>query len=283
MTTRWKIAAVLLLFLFVTTGIFARGSYEFSSEGFTEIPNLERFDGVVNTTAADVVVRVGDEYRVRAQGDPDILEQFEFEVRGGELRIRRPWRPWWFLEFRGERDVFVEISMPVLQSVTLTGSGDLRVEGEIHADDLSLRTTGSGSIDAHGQASSLEITMTGSGDTMFTGECHEADVRLSGSADLIIELEAEVIEARITGSGDIDMEGSAGRIELDLTGPGEFRGERFMAQIADVRITGSGEAFLAVEQHLTSRLTGSGDVILVNGDPTIESSRTGVGRVVVRK
>ena len=283
MRSTWKLAAALVVVLATATTTFAGGRSEIDRGGFVDIPGLRGFDGVANTTAADVVVRLGDQYSVRASGDAEILEQYEFDVRNGDLRIRRPWRPWRWFGFVREGRVRIEVTMPEIDSITLTGAGDLVVDGRIESHDLSLRTTGAGSIDVRANVSRLDISITGTGDIEFSGSCDDAEFTLTGPGDLIATLDAGMIRGRVTGAGDVRIEGSADRLDLTLTGPGDFDGDAFAVRVADVTVTGAGSAFLSVEQTLEARLTGPGDVVLTGGDPAIDSRTTGVGRVVAQR
>lgn len=270
------------MLLVAVSAAFARGHYEYDRDGFVEIPGLRGFSGVTNTTGADVVVTLGGEYSVRARAESDVLDRLEFDVRDDELRIRQPWRPWSVFTLARDRDARIEVTMPDLESVRLTGGGDLVVEGAIDARSLTLRTTGAGSIEAYGNAGRLDISATGGGDITFDGECESATFLLTGLANLFTDLRANSIDARITGSGDIEISGSANRLDLVLTGPGDFGGNMFDVQTASITITGSGNAFLAVERSLEARLTGAGDVVLTDGDPAVDARTTGMGRVVGR-
>jgi putative autotransporter adhesin-like protein len=280
MTRIGKIQLLATLMLAAAVVVCAGGARQTDGDGFQQIPGIREFDGIVNTTRADVIIRVEQGFSVRARGDSRVLEQYRFDVQGGRLRIRNPWRPWYILSAGRDHAVLVEVTMPRLSSLRLTGSGDARVEGTIHADTLTFRTTGSGGISANGHADVLEITITGSGDTEFAGSCDEADIDLAGSGELRLALEARAVEARISGSGDVGVRGSAGDIRLQLVSSGEFRGENFTATTANVTITGSGDASLAVQRELSARLSGGGDLLLTDGSPEIDLRTTGSGRVV---
>jgi len=283
MRSNSKFAVAFLVLLLATTSAFADGNSEIDRNGFVDIPGLRGFHGVANTTAADVVVRLGDEYTVRARGDSAILDHYEFDVRNGDLRIRRPWRPWRWFGYVREGRVRIEVTMPEIDSITLTGAGDLVVDGRIESHDLSLRTTGAGSIEVRADVSRLDISITGAGDIDFSGSCDDAEFTLTGPGDLIASLGAGMIRGRVTGAGDVRIEGSADRLDLTLTGPGDFDGDAFAVRVADVTVTGAGSAFVSVEQTLEARLTGPGDVVLTGGDPAIDSRTTGVGRVVAQR
>jgi len=241
------------------------------------------FNGVRNTTAARVIVRVGAEHSVRVTGENRALDRLFVEVDEGVLKIRRPWRPWnpaTYLPFESDREVLVEVTMPELNSVTLTGSGSAMVEGMIRTDRLDLRTTGPGRISATGDVHVLDVSITGSGDIDFRGTADEATVSLTGPGDLYLDLDAGRIEARTTGSGDIILLGSARTLALKIRDGGRFDGEHFITDTAEITISGSADALLQVRRELDARLTGGGDIRLVGRAPTIVATTTGSGRVI---
>jgi hypothetical protein len=265
--------------LAAAVGAFASGTWEADGDGYYRIPIIGEFKGVVNSTPADVIIRAGADYSIRAKGDSRILRHFVFDVRDGRLRIRNPWRPWYLFALLRYHEIFVEVTVPELNSVASTGAGNVRVEDLMRGDTLELRTTGPGSISAQGDADVIKITVTGSGDINFVGSCDKADLALSSPGDVHISLSAQAIAAEITGAGDVDIGGSAEELHLRLAGPGQFRGSGFTASKADITINGSGDAVLVVEQELEARLTGSGDLRLVAGSPVIDAKTTGIGRV----
>ena len=264
----------------LTNYMFERGSYDagdFAGDNFREIGS---FSGVVNTTPADVIIRPGSEYSIKAAGDRRGLRHYRIDIKDDRLRIRNPWRPWHLFTVIRDRDVRFEITAPELSLVTVAGSGDVHVEGLMLTDNITLRTTGSGDIAAEGDGEDLAISITGSGDISFSGSCNEADLSLNSSGKLDITLRAVKLGARITGAGDIAIKGSADELELRLTGSGKFEGSNFTSSSADITATGAGDAILTVEQSLKAKLSGSGDIRLVGGQPEIEEKSTGSGRVI---
>jgi hypothetical protein len=285
--------------LFCVTAI-AFGAEE---DSFREIPGLTGFDAVVNSTRAELTIRLGEDYSVRVQGEDAALRRYRFRVADGKLRIRGRWWWWYVFSIPENPDVRIEVTMPSLSSLRVSGRGDATVEGTIRTDQVSLqsagsggisvegailsdrlrlRTAGSGAISANGQASDLDISMSGSGDIDFSGSCDRADLDLNSSANLHLELEARTVTASISGRGDIYAVGSADDIELTMRSSGRFEGDRFEVRTADIRQTGSGDTLLAVERYLTAHVSGRGDVVITEGSPEIDATTRGSGRVLHR-
>lgn len=125
------------------------------------------------------------------------------------------------------------------------------------------------------------LKMSGSGDIISENTLIVQDINLeiSGSGDIDLSLEADDIDSRISGSGDLILEGLADELDLTISGSGDLRAFGLTLRTADINITGSGDAEVFVNELLIVRISGSGDVFF-KGDPTIDTTITGSGRVV---
>jgi hypothetical protein len=105
-------------------------------------------------------------------------------------------------------------------SLAITGSGGVRL-GEMEADELDVRITGSGDLTvAGGRVRYQTISTSGSGTYRARGlESATAQARVSGSGAVTIQVEDE-LEARLTGSGDVRYAGSPA-VDADTTGSGD--------------------------------------------------------------
>ncbi len=195
------------------------------------------FDRISLTGSPDVVVAVGGQASVRAEGDAADLDRLEIAVVDGELRVSmRPGSSSWFGARRG---ITVHVTVPSLQGAAITGSGDIsidRVEGQSFAarvggsGDLGVRQlrvaeasfslTGSGGISAAGAAQRTSAALNGSGDLSLAGfETGDATVSLVGSGDIALRATGTA-QVRLTGSGDIAIAGPA-RCTIAKTGSGD--------------------------------------------------------------
>jgi hypothetical protein len=151
----------------------------------------------------------------------------------------------WTIRFtdcvRSHSSLDIFITLPDLEAVTTTGSGSVRSDNTFRIGDLTLLSTGSGHI------------------------------------ELIVE--ADDINATSTGSGYIRLEGVGDDLDVLLSGSGDFEGFRLEVRTAEVRVTGSGDAEVNVEDSLKAILSGSGDV-RYKGQPVITKTITGSGRVI---
>ena len=125
-----------------------------------------------------------------------------------------------------------------------------------------------------------EVSLSGSGsfagiDKIITPSFHTS-ISGSGKVDGIIT--CDNFSTKISGSGKINIEGAANDADVIISGSGKFNGNNFNIQKAEVKISGSGDANMWIEDHLKAIISGSGK-INYRGNPTVDSSISGSGRI----
>jgi hypothetical protein len=102
------------------------------------------------------------------------------------------------------------------------------------------------------------------------------ELEISGSGRINAAFECENFSAKISGSGDITAKGSAKETNISVSGSGEFKGNDFQTNNAIVDISGSGEMWICVLEHLKAKVSGSGK-ITYRGNPRIDYNGSGSG------
>jgi hypothetical protein len=103
---------------------------------------------------------------------------------------------------------------------------------------------------------------------------------LSGAGSIeISDLEAPSVHLDSTGVGLVTLSGTVQQQSIRLEGSGGYSGGDLASREADIVITGVGSATVRVEDRLTAAIGGSGSVYYI-GDPAVDSSISGSGRVV---
>jgi hypothetical protein len=127
-----------------------------------------------------------------------------------------------------------------------------------------------------------KAAISGSGDlkglTPFTG-LDNLKLMISGSGSMDLETESNKMDVVISGSGDIKITGETGNLDLLISGSGSFQGSDLVTTKADLTISGSGGARVAVEDFLQVFVSGSGSVYY-SGNPEIDVRVSGSGRVI---
>lgn len=124
------------------------------------------------------------------------------------------------------------------------------------------------------------LSLTGSGEITGNGfTATDLDLLLSGSGRIYVEADPQHTTAVISGSGLIDITGDTDYLNVGITGSGHFNGQSFPARIADVSITGSGNATVTVSEELTAAITGSGNINYYGNPPVVDTRITGSGNI----
>ena len=201
---------------------------------------LSDFSGIEIKGSFDVVITQGDEQEVIAKGHQNIIDMLERNVSGG----------FWDIEFENHEcfndyELTIYITVPNLDAVYISGSGDVEVGSFVNQENLDLKISGSGDIDIDD----------------FTG-LTEAGVK-------------------ITGSGNVALKGTTEVLDIKITGSGEYNGFDMISEDCTVKIAGSGDCEVYAENSLFVEITGSGSVYY-KGNPELSVSITGSGSVISR-
>ena len=217
-----------------------------SSANGEEGPNAQRsfqvgdFRQLSVEGSHEVIVRVGGQASVRAEGRERELERLRVAVRNGTLVIDSERREGGFLSFRHDRGVTLHVTVPALDGARISGSGEVRVDrvrtaafeghisgsgelliGALDAQRALFDITGSGEVQAAGRAADLTVAVTGSGDAGLGGLASQrATVSVTGSGDVRLHA-TEAVRGSVTGVGDVTVSGGA-RCEIERAGAGSI-------------------------------------------------------------
>ena len=233
-----RIAGVfsLLALLFATSSCIDDIFLEGNGIMRTESRGASGFDEVASSGDFEVVIVPGNSYSVEVSAESNLLPYIETNVINGKLKIRT--RDMYSI--RNYEPIEVYITTPVLNGVTLSGSG-LITTGSFLSDDFR--------------------------------------VTLSGSGDIDTEIIADRVKANVSGSGSIYLEGDALESEFVISGSGKIKSYNLEQSYLEAVISGSGDMYVNVSETLDARISGSGRVYYIN-HPVVRSSVSGSGKVV---
>ncbi|MFZ4476112.1 MAG: head GIN domain-containing protein [Saprospiraceae bacterium] len=233
-----------LLIFMLGVGIFVLGKRSFHCSGFgglrgegsvrSENRTLGAFHAVEANFSGDVEVSMADQNAVTIETHENLLPHLKTEVKDGVLHI------YFDTNVSYIKDLKVRISTTTLDALTLGGSGSIRTMTALKLEQLKLKISGSGDIDA----AQLEITnlgteITGSGTIKVGGKTNEFKAIVSGSGDIIADqLNSGSCSAAVTGSGEIDCGLVQQTLDAEVTGSGDIRYGG--TPRTNVDITGSG-------------------------------------------
>jgi hypothetical protein len=211
------LSAFVLLSLSCSIGSFSSIPVPSSGTLTSESRTLSGFQAIALSGSADVDVRFGETEAVIVEADSGILPFIETTVENGKLAIGT--KPNAVLP---PSPIYVHVVMKSLQSVSLSGSGDVHVSN-LAGNNLRIDLSGSGDISVSGRADTVEITLTGSGDV----NCMEliartATITLNGSGDVNVFVNNS-LTANLHGSGNIRFQGNPTKVQKFISGSGDIR------------------------------------------------------------
>lgn len=222
----------------------------------TDTRTLERRVRAIELNApVDLIVRYGPQPSLVVRGEQRLLQNIETSASDDTLRISTRG-----LLLRHRQPLEVEVTLPMLDSLNVDGSGNTRVNGF--------------------SGERIEVSLNGSGSVRFNGRYRQAKVALHGSGELSLDAgNSDSIDAELMGSGAMSLAGATRHFEFDGSGSGTLDAQRLRAEEAQLRQSGSGSSTVTVRDTVSAAVSGSGDID-VHGEPSQRSvSRTGSGTV----
>lgn len=187
-----------------------------------ETRDLPGFEGIKVASCVDVQVTFGAEQKIEVEADDNLLSLVEVAFDGSG-RV-----PMLNIDVRESlttmNPLVVHVTMPKsqnLQRVIVAGSGDVVVEGMEQAGVM-LSIRGSGDIRITGEVVKLSAQIQGSGDMKLRGLASStANLEVQGSGDIKATV-TRAVNATVMGSGDITIFGNPPIRNTRVMGSGDI-------------------------------------------------------------
>jgi hypothetical protein len=218
---RWMAAGALLALLAVGVVLLVRHDAGGSSSdvirgsGVTaaQARHVSAFTGIELAGSNNVIVRVGGRRSVVVRADDNLLGRVTTRVHVGNLVVGTEG------SFTTRGPMSVEVTVPSLTAVALTGSGNVVVSG-VHAQTLNVTLPGSGVVRASGVADRLRVRVGGAGDVQLDQlVARDVSAVVSGSGRVLVTA-TRSLDASVPGSGAILYGGDPTRVVTSVTGSG---------------------------------------------------------------
>ncbi|MBN1211176.1 MAG: DUF2807 domain-containing protein [candidate division Zixibacteria bacterium] len=196
--------------------LFLDRGIEGSGDLITEERDVREFNEIKTSGSFDIFVEVGPERSLKITFDDNLIDIIETEVRGKTLRIGSE------ESFSSHHVCKVEITVPELEAVSLSGSGNVEVinlKGDVFESSIS----GSGNVKVTGEVREVELEISGSGEIEAEDLiADDAYVKISGSGDVRVYAR-ESLEGRVSGSGSIYYSGNPQSLSTNVSGSGRIK------------------------------------------------------------
>jgi hypothetical protein len=198
------------------------------------------FNGLSLSMSADVEVFYDSIYRIELNGQQNILNVIETYSSGNTLQIKLKRH----YQIRKHNPIRIRVYTPKMESVNLSGSGNVSFINSFNNSNFNANISGSGSIYYKGRISNF-------------------------------------VNANISGSGGIDINSSSqcNTANYTISGSGNLNAEWLKVESVDAKISGSGNQKIYAVNSLHAKISGSGD-IRYHGSPSLNSNISGSGRII---
>ena len=244
-----------------------------------EVRNVESFTKISFGFPGKLYLKQGSPQKVELEGNKDVLEEIETEVSNGRLRIGQEDK--WFKWNSSDNKITVYITVPNIDGVSVSGSGDIIGQTQIKTNDIDLNVSGSGSLTLEVEANGdVEANVSGSGDMNLKGhfKSFESDVSGSGNVALNATIDS-MADFGISGSGKVQASGTADAVKANISGSGKVLAADLETNRCDIRISGSGDVEINVKNELDANISGSGSVSYRGNPKRVNSNSAGSGKV----
>lgn len=201
----------------------------------SETRDISGFSSIDLQISGDVTLAQDSVFDVRVIAQENLLPVITTDVNGKKLKIATNASC-----IRSNKKIHIEIRMPDIEGVHLSGSGKIIGRNTFRVDEL--RT------------------------------------ELSGSGDIELNVIANKLDSRISGSGNIRIKGTTKEQRIGIDGSGNYKSFELTSYKAKVSIHGSGSTEVFVHNELDAKVSGSGSVYY-KGNPDVSSKISGSGNV----
>lgn len=180
---------------------------------------VQSFSAIHSSASAHVELLKSDAYNVSITDHPKNLPYVEVSSENGVLHISHKSG---YNARLGTTKVLVQ--MPeVLNSIRISGSGELSSKEQWNLQNLRVSLAGSGKVELDGTTQNLSLTVAGSGSIRLPRMIAEsAKISLSGSGVISVHA-TKSLKAALAGSGNIVYFGNPPVFDQSVSGSGRIR------------------------------------------------------------
>lgn len=201
---------------------------------------VAHYDKIVVDLPLDIRIHAGsgDGSLVKVNADENLLSYIKTEVKDNTLRIYRDE----LVKMQINGNASADISISSLNALTISGAGEVNIDGNLTGKEFALELQGAGDIS-------------------------------------IANVNVDNLTASMAGAGSLEIKGGAvNTAEFNVAGTGGIEAYPLVIQNCTAGIAGAGGIEVSVVQNLTATVNGVGG-ITYKGNPHVVSSVNGVGTI----
>lgn len=251
----------------------------FASAQTKETRQLGTFTRISFRVPGTLYVRQGSPQKVELEGDADVLKEIKTDLDDDKLVIEQKTK--WGWNWGDHKPITIRITVKDIETLSVSGSGNLIVEGKLNTASLNLNVSGSGSLQVEADASgTIDADVSGSGDLTVKGKGTAFRSDVSGSGKIYATLNiTEQAGFEISGSGKVEAKGNAASVKAVISGSGKVLAAGLQTDRCRVNISGSGDVEIDVKSDLDVNISGSGSVGYKGSPGKVNCNASGSGKV----
>jgi len=209
----------LLLYVYISLLFISCSKDRLTASGdkITEERSPGSFTGISGSGSNPIHVVYGADLKVILKGSDNLIPRFKTKVMSNVL----------YLEYEQtsvrQDDIEVFITMPLIDRVSLSGSGEVEIKGQFPDVDVfktSISGSGEVEVDEPFNAGETKVDISGSGNADLEKlNTKTADIDVSGSGDVKIKVQ-DLLKVKISGSGKVYYWGSP-QVNSNISGSGK--------------------------------------------------------------
>lgn len=186
-----------------------------------------------------ITVNTGTQPGVKFTGYENIIKHLRTKVVDGILTITTDLDETWDIDVD---DVTVEVTMPAITELDLSGSSDADVHGNVTGSNF--------------------------------------DLSISGACNVVIDnINTDTFSSDVSGAASIEVKAGAVRVvNYEIAGAGKIKAFPLHTMETNASISGAGKAEVMAEQKLNADISGAG-YIKYKGHPSVTQEIAGAGSV----
>lgn len=221
--------------------------------------DMGNFSSVNLNGIQDVVITQGKRNKVTVKASDNILPYCKLNNNNGTLIISI--KDDEDLKNFSKCDMVVYVTMKDINRVMSSGTGDIKFQGSIKSQSLSLSVSGTSDFSLpvfFGDF--LTASISGTGDMSIGGKVTNAHLSISGTGDISASLNGlNNLSASISGTGDMNLTGTTEAANYSVSGTGDLYARNMIAKRVGASANGTGditcyasESFSGSRSHITN-------------------------------
>ncbi|MCK4664705.1 MAG: DUF2807 domain-containing protein [Bacteroidales bacterium] len=275
--------------------------------------NVSDFTGIDVSNGFDVVLSQGNTENLTITTDENLHKIITSEVVNGILVIKCE------KKIKFTKTLKANITLKEINSIKVSGGGDVKTETKLASDLLKLQISGGGDLRANVDVIELNCAVSGGGDVNLSGiiktfnskisgggdltseiisnkiicnisgggdakitvneKTSNAIFNLSGGGELVLKIDANELECTLSSGGDARFSGKATNFTAQISGGGDLKAKELITEKAKIEASGGSDVSIYVTKELNVKASGGGDVYYT-GNPEIVNIDTSGGSKV---